>query len=198
MDLNVQCSRCRAVVPVSFANQPAPAPCWNCGVPLQVEVFPALFRPIAKGREGDPVVLETEASCFYHPQKRASVPCHACGRFLCALCDCELNGEHFCPACLETGRQKGRIKNLENQRTLYDNIALGLAIYPIALIFGIYFTFITAPMALYVALRHWKAPLSIVRCSRVRYVVAIVVAIAEIAGWAAMIYFLVTASNSHG
>jgi hypothetical protein len=96
-------------------------------------VFRAFFQPVPRGRDGDPVLIEGEASCFYHPQKKAAVPCEACGRFLCALCDCELHGKHFCPACLETGKQKGKIQKLESQRTLYDNIALALAVYPVAL-----------------------------------------------------------------
>ena len=137
--------------------------CPGCGDPLQVEVFPALFRrclPV-KGE----TIIESESSCFYHPQKKAVVPCQGCGRFLCALCDCELRGQHFCPACLEVG-QKGKIKSLENQRTLYDGIALSLAILPL-LIF--YFTMVTAPMALYVAIRYWNAPRSIVHRTKISY-----------------------------
>jgi len=169
-------------------NRPEPTPCPVCGVPLQVEIFPALFRPVARGRDGEAVMIEGESSCFYHPQKKAVVPCQGCGRFLCALCDCELHGQHFCPACLEVGRQKGKIKSLENQRTLYDGIALSLAVLPI-LIF--YFTIVTAPIALYVALRYWNAPRSIVHRTKTRYVVAIILASLQIIGWGVAIYFIV-------
>src|SRR6185369_13510263 len=106
-------------------------PCPSCAAPLQVEVFPAFFRKITPGTGAETILVEGEASCFYHPQKRAVLPCHGCGRFLCALCDCELHGEHYCPACLETGRKKGKIKRLENRRTLYDSIALAVALFPI-------------------------------------------------------------------
>ena len=82
------------------------------------------------------------------------------------------DGRHFCPACLETGKTKGRIKSLDNQRTLYDSIALSLAVLPI-LIF--YFTIITAPMALFVAIRYWKTPQSILRRTRIRAIAAIVI-----------------------
>src|SRR5689334_13554458 len=100
MEVTVQCGSCSAPVPQSLFNQPDLAPCSQCGRLLQVEVFPAFFRPIAKGRDADPLLVDGEASCFYHPQKKASLPCDACGRFLCALCDCELHGQHFCPGCL--------------------------------------------------------------------------------------------------
>lgn len=170
-------------------NQPEFAPCPACGVPLQIEVFPALFRKIAPGQSGEAIMIEGESSCFYHPQKKAVVPCDGCGRFLCALCDCALDDRHFCPACLETGRTKGKIKNLENQRTLYDSIALALAIFPM-LIF--YFTIITAPMTLFVVIRYWKAPSSILRRTKIRFLAAMVISLLQIGGWAALFIVLAT------
>jgi len=176
-------------------NRAELTPCPSCGSPLQVEIFPAFFKRIAPGRQGESLMVEGESSCFYHPQKKAVVPCQACGRFLCALCDCELHGRHFCPACLEVGKQKGKISSLENKRTLYDGIALSLAIVPM-LIF--YFTIITAPMALYLAIRYWNAPRSIVHRTKIRYIFAIILASLQIIGWAIGIYFLVTNLNPHG
>ena len=133
------------------------------------------------------MLVADEATCFYHPQKKAVLPCEGCGRFLCALCDCELHGQHFCPVCLEVGRKKRKIKSLENERTLYDRIALALAVLPM-LIF--YFTFVTAPAALFIALRHWNSPRSIVRPSRIRLVLAIIFASLQIIGWVVVIYFV--------
>lgn len=173
-------------------NQPDFAPCPACGAPLRVEVFPAMFRKIGAGRSGETVMVEGEASCFYHPQKKTVLPCDACGRFLCALCDCALDGRHLCPTCLEAGKTKGKIKSLDNQRTLYDSIALALAVYPVALILGIYFTLITAPMALFVAIRYWNAPRSIVRPSRIRYIAAIIVALLQIGGWTTLFISIAT------
>src|SRR6266853_4206446 len=144
--LAVQCPRCRMLLSAGAINQPHLIPCPACESSLQVEVFPALFRQLAAGSAGALAVMDDESTCFYHANKQAVLPCHECGRFLCALCDCELNGEHFCPACLEKGRVTRKIKSLENERTLYDSIALTLAVAPM-LIF--YFTLITAPMSLY-------------------------------------------------
>lgn len=166
-----------------------------CGSQLQVEVFPALFRRINPGRDGELSMVDGESSCFYHPQKKAVVPCQGCGRFLCALCDCELHGQHFCPACLEVGQTKGKIKNLQNTRTLYDSVALSLAILPLLLF---YFTVVTAPMALYISFRYWNAPMSLLRRSKVRFVLAIVLSTLQIIGWGVGIYFLVHNAKSHG
>ncbi len=189
----VQCPQCHAWLLEGVFNQPESSPCPACGVPLQVEVFPALFRRINPGQGGETILVDGESGCFYHPQKKAVLPCQGCGRFLCALCDCELHGQHFCPACLETGRTKGKIKSLENQRTLYDGIALSLAIYPL-LIF--YFTLVTAPAALFVAIRYWNAPRSLVRRTKIRYVAAMVLASIQIAGWTALFVFLATRHHS--
>jgi len=109
------------------------------------------------------------------------------------LCDCELNGQHFCPTCLETGRTKGKIKSLENQRTLYDNIAVALAVYPF-LIF--YLTFLTAPAALFIAIRHWNSPRSIVHGTKIRFVIAMAIAGCQIGGWIVVIVVIV--SRKHG
>jgi hypothetical protein len=190
MNTLIQCPQCQAWLLEGVFNQPELSPCPACGVPLQVEVFPALFRRINPGQGGEIIMIEGESSCFYHPQKKAVLPCQGCGRFLCGLCDCELNGQHFCPACLETGKTKGKIKSLENQRTLYDGIALSLAIYPL-LIF--YFTLITAPAALVVAIRYWNAPRSIVHRTKIRYVAAIILASMQIAGW--VVLFITLASR---
>jgi len=131
--------------------------------------------------------MADESSCFYHPQKKAVRPCDGCGRFLCALCNCELLGQHFCPASLEAGKSKKKIQKLENQRTRYDSIALSLAVLPM-LIF--YFTIITAPMALFVAIRYWNAPASLVGQNRLRSIAAILLALLQIGGWITLIFFL--------
>lgn len=190
----IQCPECRAWLMGGPFNQRQMAPCPACGVELQTEVFPALFRKINAGPTAEAVMIEGEAGCFYHPQKKAVISCDGCGRFLCALCDCPLGGLHYCPGCLETGRTKGKIKNLQNQRTRYDSIALALTIYPLLVY---YLTFVTAPMALYVAIRHWNAPPSIVRPTKVLFVAAIVIALLEIGAWAAFIIYLSTRHAAH-
>ena len=192
MNALLQCPKCRAWLLEGTFNQPDWTPCPACGAPLEIEVFPALFRKIASGPSAETILVEGESSCFYHPQKKAVRPCDGCGRFLCALCDCEFQGRHFCPSCLEAGRTKGKIAQLENQRTRYDNIALALAVLPF---FVFYFTLITAPMALFVAIRYWKSPASLTGQSRTRFVIAILVALLQLAGWT--IFFVMMATHRH-
>jgi hypothetical protein len=179
------CPRCDRALPEDFLNAAELRRCPACKTPVMVELFPALLAPRPVGQAGETLLVEGESSCFYHPAKRAVAACESCGRFLCALCDLDLNGQHLCPACLETGKRKGKLKQLDNRRTLYDSLALTLALAPL-LIF--YFTIITAPAVLYVVIRYWNAQRSIVGRGRWRLVVAAIIALAEIAGWVLIFY----------
>ena len=183
------CPKCRTPLADGAFNQPEFTACPQCDAALSVEIFPAFFRQIAPGQSAQAVMVEGESSCFFHPQKKASLPCGGCGRFLCVLCDCEFGGEHFCPACLDAGKSKGKIKALDNTRMRYDTLALGLALVPV-LVF--YLTLITAPMALFVAIRYWKSPRSLVRQSNVRFILAIIIALLQIGGWATFFILIAT------
>jgi len=192
MSTLIQCPKCRATLLESIFNLHTLTPCPTCATPLQVEVFPALFRKIAPGQKAEEVLVEGESSCFYHAQKKAVRPCDGCGRFLCALCDCELNGQHFCPACLDVGRSKGKIKTLDNHRTRYDSIALALAVLSLITYFTFIIPVIAAVAALYVAIRYWNAPQSIVGRHRIRTILAIVLALIAIACMAGLIIAIAT------
>src|SRR5436190_1639271 len=124
------CPKCKWPAPETIINSDELQPCPNCLVPLAIDVFPAFFKPRETGAAGEAIMVDGEASCFYHPQKRAAVPCASCGRFLCGLCDLDVNGQHICPVCLEAGQRKGKLIELENKRMLWDNVALFLAIVP--------------------------------------------------------------------
>ena len=195
--MNVQsavCPSCQQSLPGLLCNTPAPAPapCPACGKRVQVEIFPAFFQSIAAGHAGERIVEEGVSSCFYHEQKKAVVHCDGCGRFLCALCDLEMNGRHFCPTCLETGRKKGRMPELDNRRTLYDGAALSLALLPL-LIWP--FTLVTAPAAIWCGIISFKKPGSIVRRSHWRSYVAIILAVVQIISWGVAGYFLLRKST---
>ena len=175
------CPKCKSAADVSQLNSGELVTCLRCDSQIQVEVFPALFRSAAVGAAAETIVAEGEAGCFFHPQKRAIVPCESCGRFLCALCDVELHGQHLCPACLELGRKQGKLKSLENHRTLYDSAALLCATLPVLV--GLWPSMIGAPMALFLCVRYWNAPSNYVRPGKWRFILAAILAVAEIVGW---------------
>ena len=71
---------------------------------------------------------------------------------------------------------------------MYDTIALALATVPALLFWPV---IATAPAALWIVVRRWRAPGSIVPRTRIRYYLAALFALAEMAGagfviWAIM------------
>ena len=186
----LSCTACQASLSPEAVAGPGPVRCLACGAALEISVFPALYRPLEPGRPGETLHTDQESACFYHPKKRAVVPCESCGRFLCALCDLDLNGTHYCAPCLETARGRGAFPRLENRRTCHDRIAMAVAVYPLLLFF--YPTLVTAPVAVFLSVRALRTPGSLVHGSRIRCVLAMLIAGAEIIAWVLFINLIVT------
>jgi hypothetical protein len=178
------CPKCRTEFEAPTATDHLEFSCPTCASQLEAFFFPALYREGPLGVAAGALVDHTEASCFYHPQKQAAQVCDGCGRLICSLCVIDLGPEHLCPNCISSGRKKGKITSLENHRTCYDRIALSLAI--LGMLFGIVSIF-TAPAAIYVSIRHWKSPGSLLGVSRKRFVIAIVLASLEVLFWIAIV-----------
>jgi len=184
------CTACQASLPPDVLAAPGPARCPRCDAWLEISIFPALFRPLAAGEAGQAVLSDQESACFYHPRKRAVVPCESCGRFLCALCDVNFNDRHTCVPCLESARGRGVFPGLETRRTRHDQIAMAMAIYPVLLF--IYPSLVTAPVALFLSVRALRVPGSLVHGTRVRCVLAMLLATAEIVAWVLLINLFIT------
>ncbi len=134
-----------------------------------VHLYPAFLKRagLAQGKE----LLEAdESSCFYHPQFAATNMCSHSGRFICDLCSTEFNGEVISLQALSDIKAKGKVSKLDDTRKLWDDIALALLLVPFF-----------APIAIGICLWKWKqGPTSIVRKTRSRYVVAMVIGLIEI------------------
>ena len=176
----LNCAKCNTPLPGQMINTYSAVPCPSCAAHSRTDVYPALYREIPTGRAGDSLQLDKEAGCFYHPRKKAVVPCSVCGRFVCALCDVALNGQNLCPSCFEKGKTKRKIKNLENQRTCYDTIAL---LVVTASILFYWFTIFTAPFVIYLTVRHWNSPSSIIPRTKIRFVLAFIIASLQLVIW---------------
>jgi hypothetical protein len=179
------CPQCQSSLPGALCNTGAPVNCPVCDSVIQVELFPALFEPVRSGLAAETILEPGVSGCFYHDQKKAIVHCDGCGRFLCALCDLEFDGQHLCPPCLQAGRKKGSFASLENRRTLYDGTALSLALFPILL--GP-LSILTAPAAIVFAVISFRKPNGLVSRTRIRAYAAIVLALVQMAVWVMLIY----------
>lgn len=187
------CDRCRLALPDTVFNTPEPVACPGCHAPLLVRVFPAFRRPLPAPRTAESIASGEDAACFYHARKKAVVPCRQCGRFLCALCDLEIDGRHLCPGCVEAGRAANDQTALRHgvplrPRVLHDKIALlvaGLPLFPLLW----FFTLLTAPVALFLSIRHWGEPArSPIPRGRWRLVLAGLLALGQLAVWAYVFY----------
>lgn len=182
------CPKCKTAFSVEPGTEHLASTCNNCSSHLDAYFFPAFFRAAQVGVAPSALVDHTEASCFHHPQKQAIGVCDGCGRLICALCSIELGTEHLCPNCISSGKKKGKITTLEGNRTRYDSIAISLAV------FGILFYMIAiflAPAAIYISIRHWNSPGSLLGVSKKRFVIAIVLAVLELAVWFALVAALI-------
>ncbi len=185
MTVSLSCTKCGTVLLPAMLNAADPSACSGCGSLIRADVFPAMFKKTASAAAED-VLADSQAGCFFHPQKKAVVPCASCGRFLCSLCDVEFGGKHVCPSCLEAGKSKRKIRNLETERVLHDSIALSIAILPLLMWF---ITIVTAPISIFYSLRHWKSPTSILPRTKVRFVFAVLISVLQIGGW--VVFFTV-------
>lgn len=174
------CPQCKTDLEVEPGTSDLTAICPSCRSSLTAHFFPAFFRPVAQGMTASSVTDHNEASCFYHPQKQALRVCDGCGRLICSLCSIDMGTEHLCPACISSGKKKGKIVTLENSRTRYDSIALSLAIFGLLTSF---LSIILAPAAIYVAIRYWSTPNSILGGGRGRYIAAIIIAVLSLLVW---------------
>ena len=153
--------------------------CHVCETVVRAMLFPAMFRKMEQSP--DQIVLAGEASCFFHADRVAAIACSRCGRFLCQFCRIKWDREDLCPACLEAANAvKGAVKQTS---TLYRYDSLALAISTLPIITFI-FTIFTAPLALGIALFTFRKPCSVAPRSKVRFVAAILLSLAQIAGWA--------------
>jgi hypothetical protein len=172
----IRCGACAWPLPPESWNPESAAACPGCGTRTQVIAFPALAR-VHIGTAPETVIGEAEASCFYHSQNRAESPCDECGRFLCRLCELDVDGRRICPGCFSAGVRGRKIQEVDTKRTLYDSIALALSTLPVLLFWP---ALVGAPMSLYMVIRHWNSPRSILPRTRVRFYIAGIFAITEI------------------
>jgi hypothetical protein len=177
MTPSLTCGACAWPMYPESWNRAGGVICPRCRGRVDITVLPALLRP-STGALPQPIQADAEASCFYHAQNRAASPCEECGRFLCRLCEIPMGGKTVCPSCFASGARENKIQDLDRKRTMYDSIALLLATLPGLMVWPALFT---APAALYFVIRYWRAPSSLVPRTRIRYYLAALFALAELA-----------------
>jgi hypothetical protein len=101
-----------------------------------------------------------------------------------------------CLKCLEHLNAKSVDVAFQTGRTLWDNVALALALVPFTVIFWP-LGFITAPAAVLLGLWHWNTPRSLVSGGRLRLILAVGIGLVEI-GLVVLLFALGMTSHSSG
>ncbi len=182
--MSINCPICRTPLPAEQCN--TDSLCTKCSAPLHCIAYPALLKEqeIAHAEEVDD---KEQASCFYHPAKQAVIDCSHCGRFLCALCDLDMGTSHICPVCLERGKDQQGVIEQKQGCVRYDILVLALAFWPFLLIMPL--TLFSAPLTLYLTGKYYNTPISITPVKRWRFLVAAVLAIAQLIAIGFLAYF---------
>jgi hypothetical protein len=190
--VNIACPNCGRSLPPEVINAPELRFCPSCNSNLLVRAFPSHSRPKPILDVAVAEVAEDDARCFFHSSKPAVTSCSQCGRFLCALCEVNLSGAILCPGCLESSGAKKKIRNLENHRTLWDTTCLLLGVAPLIPPFlMIYLMFITGPMAVFLPLRHWRTPSSLIPRAKWRFIAGALLGLLQIAALVAFIMVII-------
>ena len=172
---------------IGGGDAPVELTCSSCGAQLTVYRFPALMRQLPLETSEASKAQADEATCYHHPERRAEAVCETCGRFLCGLCGIHFNGQTLCPACLAL-RQTAAADAHIPRRVRYDRIAM-LCVLLAPFVYCL--SFVNAGVALFLCIRYWKTPLSVLPRSRWRFVVAGFLATGLLAIWIGVAAMLV-------
>ena len=158
MPHKLTCTNCDHPMPIDLLRG-ADLQCRGCATALEVIPFPALIRDAESGVVPARIMAD-EASCFYHESRQAEAACDACGRFICSLCDMQMDSDHICPSCLSAGRKAGSRDELKNTHFCPDRVILLVAGLPMLFFFV---TIFTAPLTLGMLIYYRNHPPSPVR-----------------------------------
>ena len=183
---SIACAACSWPVPRESWNREEGVRCGGCGRNVRVSAFPAIDVQIV-GRRSRSASRRGGSKLFLSSQSRAAKVCEECGRFLCALCDLEVEGRHICPRCFESGVGAHKIQTAEPRRLMYDSMALALATLPFLLIWP---AIIGAPWSLFIVVTRWNAPSSVVPRTKIRFIIAALFALAELGFFVFVIYMM--------
>lgn len=191
--LQVPCPRCQQPIPIpdpTGSMLETQLQCPSCQKTFHFYGFPALKRRLHSGDRPARIEDDQEASCFFHPDKRATAICAECGRFICDLCKVEEQGQILCPTCLDRHLTEAKAAQWTTSAPRYDNLALTAAVVPFVI--GFFPAVIGIPLTFYYIYRGIRAPTPLTGKRPLRFVIAFLLAVIE-----GVILYLVLSSILH-
>jgi ribosomal protein L37AE/L43A len=116
--------------------------CPRCGTPLELAQIASgvvtcrycrrdyearIFRPVSRSSSVLQLAHagpEEAGACANHPRNAAVTTCGRCGIFICGLCQLEVDGFNYCPACFERLTQEGSIESAKMHFRDYGSMAM--------------------------------------------------------------------------
>ncbi|MCD4819927.1 MAG: hypothetical protein K8S23_14685 [Candidatus Cloacimonetes bacterium] len=189
----VRCPNCQRELSTKIYGLGKNSVCSYCKEPVNWYIFPRYFSKTENNEIPENILIEGESACFYHSDKKAVVTCDQCGKFLCSLCDLELNDKHICPNCFNSGKKNKQNFVYEESRILYDDLALAIAFWPI---FTFYFTILGSLISIFFAIRYWNVNSSVIEQNKSKKIIAIFLSLLEIIFWIILIIYLISVSKA--
>jgi len=155
----IPCPLCSLPLMATARGVAEPVFCPGCRREVTLVVWPALdrvaFRPALPQ-----AVVAGEAACFSCVDKAATGVCEGCGCYTCPACEAPWFGESLCLTCLHARRELTDAPKFRSRTRLHDNVALMMLVLPIIGIpfYGFFFAVLASPVALFLVIRHRKAP----------------------------------------
>lgn len=176
----LQCPSCRSPLKVGRPVSSLEERCPVCRAEVHVTTFPRLYGDSA-GPGEDAAAAGGEASCSFFPELRAQRVCDECGCFLSHRAASRWGGRDLCLPCLHRLREIEKAPDYIARAKLYDRRALFLVTWMAP------FTLFTAPLALFLLLRHRGRPAGFVPRGRAVWWIATLLAAGWIAAWLVLI-----------
>lgn len=152
---------------------------------MKFTLFPRLFHVFS--REGaDAPAGEGEATCSFFPELRAEIECEECGSFMSRRASIRWEERNLCLPCLHRLREVEKVPSCLARAGLRDRQALAMVtlLAPLSLF--------TAPIALYLLLRHRKEQIGFVPRGRAVWWIAFLLSVAWLIAWLVIIVIWVS------
>ncbi|MEM9281805.1 MAG: hypothetical protein AAGA96_08265 [Verrucomicrobiota bacterium] len=172
----LQCPTCRNNLNVNREIEQLEELCPVCRSEIKAVVFPRFFRD--RGEDDAPFsAKEEESTCSFFPEWKAEKVCDECGCLMSKRAAVRWGDRDLCLPCLHRLREEEKDTSFVARSRLYDNRALALVTWLAPL------TLFTAPVALFLLLRHRRNIKTFVPRSSARWWVAIVLSLVWMAIW---------------
>ena len=185
------CPLCNRLLGPEFWNSGQFQACPACSAPVMATAFPAITVP--SGASSIVAREPGDSSCYFHANNRAEVICDGCGRFLCGLCSITFGKRKLCPDCVYRNRRQKSDPVLIDQTVLFDNIAIAVLVLSVLTLAYLLLGLVVSLLTVCLALVGWRYQRTLVRRSRFRFGLALILGLIGAGLWIFLLLLLVPA-----